>query len=241
MWHQYHQVHTTSSFRERWSKFVELTTKQQASPVFYQYVTDVMFKELITNHFPVESRPSTTQRDVSISNEERNAIRYAAGYTVRALRKKIEASSHPLKEELILALVELIGDDEDECQEASAEWIDLIDRGGLWHVSTETYMFFCAIEEELRRHLNVSAIKELSCGLKDQIKTAIVSSDDVGFYWRMLCTEAEEEEKEALLPMIADLWITIRGFSFARSWLEMFKQSSKKRTQRARALRKELN
>ena len=89
-------------------------------------------------------------------------------------------------------------------------------------------MFFCAIEEELRQTLKVSAVKELSGGLKDRIKSNILSSDDVKFYWCMLCTDAEEEAKEVLLPMIVDLWVTVRGFSFTRSWMEMFKQASKK-------------
>ena len=182
MWHQYHQVRTAKSFREKWSDFVKLSTEQQASPAFYQYVTDVIFKELIRRHCPVESCTTSTSRDTSLTNEEANAIRYAAGYTIRALRKKIEASSHALKEELVLAIMELVGDDdESEHQEASAEWVNLIDRGGLWHVSTETFMFFCAIEEELRRHLKMSAVKELSGGLKDRIRNAIITSDDVNF------------------------------------------------------------
>ena len=61
------------------------------------------------------------------------------------------------------------------------------------------------IEEELRQHLRVSAVKELSGGLKDHIRSSIIGSDDVNFHWCMLCTEAEEEEKEALLPMMVDL------------------------------------
>ena len=69
----------------------------------------------------------------------------------------------------------------------------------------------------------------------------ITGSDDVAFYWCMLCTEAEEEENEELLARIVDLWVTIRGFSFVRSWMEMFKQASKKGTQRAKALRKDLH
>ena len=102
-------------------------------------------------------------------------------------------------------------------------------------------MLFCAIEEELRQHLQVSVVKELSVGLKDCISSSIINNDDVKFYWSMLCTEAEEEEKAVLLPMIIDLWITIRGFSFARSWMEMYKQASKKGTQRAKALRKDIH
>ncbi len=117
--------------------------------------------------------------------------------------------------------------------------VSLVDRGGLWHVTNVTFMFFCAIEEVLRYHLTVSAISELSSGSKGAIMEAIVGNDDVAFFC-LACIEAEEEEKE-LLSRIIDLWVTIRGFSFARSWMEMYKQASKKGLQRAKALRKDLH
>ena len=58
--------------------------------------------------------------------------------------------------------------------------------------------------------------------------------------WSMLCTGAGDKEKDELLSRIVDLWFTIRGFSFARSWMEMFKQANRRGTHRAKALRKYL-
>jgi len=83
--------------------------------------------------------------------------------------------------------------------------VGLVDRGGLWHIKSGTFLLFCAIEEELRSFLKVSALKELSAGMKKAIVAAITGSDDVAFYWCMLCTEVEEEEKEELLARIVDL------------------------------------
>ena len=241
MWHQYHKVHTTKLFTKKWVDFILLSTSEPASPVFYQYVTDIVFRELIQAHFPVVGRPAPQRSSVIITNEEANVIRYAAGYTLRTLRKRIEKGSHPLKEEVVLAIMELVADNEDEEHEASAEWVSLVDRGGLWHITNATFMFFCAIEEVLRSYLKVSAIKELSSGRKSNIIDAIVGDDVVAFYWCLACVEAEEEEKKELLFRIVDLWVTIRGFSFARSWMEMYKQANKKGTQRVKALRKELH
>ena len=242
MWHQYPKVRTTQLFRKKWVDFVALSTSEPASPVFYQYVTDVVFKELIQAHFPVVSRPAT-QRSVTITNEEANVIRYAAGYTLRTVREKVEKESHPLKEEMVLAIMELVADEDedDDEQGRSTEWVSLVDRGGLWHVTNEAFVFFCAIEEVIRTHLTVSAINELSSGSKGAIVEAIIGSDDVAFFWCLACIEADEEEKKELLTRIIDLWVTIRGFSFARSWMEMYKQANKKGTQRAKPLRKDLH
>ncbi len=44
MWHQYHKVRTTQLFTKKWVDFVSLSTFEPVSPVFYQYVTDIVFK-----------------------------------------------------------------------------------------------------------------------------------------------------------------------------------------------------
>ena len=181
------------------SKFVLTCGKVSASPAFYQYATDIVFKELIQIYFPVASQP-IAQKSTTITNTEANVIRYAAGYTLRTLRRKIEASSHPLKEEMVSALMELVLDNKDDAveQEHATEWINLVDGGGLWHIKSGTFLFFCAIEEELHSYLTVSSVKELSAGMKHTITVTIIDSDNVAFYWCMLCTDAEEKEKKEL-------------------------------------------
>ncbi len=69
---------------------------------------------------------------------------------------------------------------------------------------------------------------------------SVTSDEDVLFYWTILAAEWEEEDEEALLPMVTELWITIRGFPFARSFLEIYKQANKKTVQKSKGLRKKL-
>ena len=54
----------------------------------------------------------------------------------------------------------------------------------------------------------------------------------------IIATEWEEQKENALLPMVVDLWITIRGFSFAKSFLEIYKQSNQETVQKSTGLRK---
>ena len=56
----------------------------------------------------------------------------------------------------------------------------------------------------------------------------------------LLHAEAEDETSKAVLQQIVDLYITIRGFGFASSCLEMYKQTQHKTTQKTRALHSEL-
>ena len=52
---------------------------------------------------------------------------------------------------------------------------------------------------------------------------------DVQFNWSMVAADWEEEEAQALLELVVDLWITIRGFSFTSTWI---KASVQGRTQK---------
>ena len=58
--------------------------------------------------------------------------------------------------------------------------------------------------------------------------------------WSMVAADWEEEEAQALLELVVDLWITIRGFSFASAWIEAFKAEHKKSVQKSKGVRKQL-
>ena len=130
MWGKYHQLRTSDAFQKLWENFLKTSQNDYNSdPIFYQYITTYMFRELIKKQFPAPSLPDSCNMQQCLTYEEKNALYYAAGYIPRALRKQLERSKHELKEELILCLHELTEDDgiDDESQ----DWIKKIDRGGL--------------------------------------------------------------------------------------------------------------
>ena len=58
--------------------------------------------------FPYTASAGNTKNN-ALSYEEENAIRYAAGYVIWSLTKKVGCSSHVLKQEILLCLKELTG------------------------------------------------------------------------------------------------------------------------------------
>ena len=49
--------------------------------------------------------------------------------------------------------------------------------------------------------------------------------NDVQFYWTLISQDIEKEDHAIeLLLDIADMWVKIRGFSLASSWLEEYKK-----------------
>ena len=99
MFGYFHEMRNSSSFLLLWMNlFCEiLGSKIKPSPIFYQYVTDVLFKEEVKRRFLVSTTVTESSPLPALDYQRRNAILYAAGYVVRHLSKRLERTSHPLK------------------------------------------------------------------------------------------------------------------------------------------------
>ena len=235
MWECYYKLRSSERFVTRWAQFLQASVGTEACPIFYQFVTDSIMEVLIKEHFPLEVACSE-QKLASLDYEEVNALRYTAGYVIRALRRKIERSAHPLMEELILCLVEM--EQNEGTEHESEEWTNAIDRGGLKHVSDMTYMLFVSMELELRQHLHDVSASEDS-GMKEKAMEKMLHNEDVLFYWSMISADWEEEG-DVLLQMIIEHWVTVCGFSHTSAFLEKYKQANKKTVQKSKGTRKNL-
>ena len=185
---------------------------------------DYIFKQLIALKYPVTGGESCAERSETLSYEELNGLQYAPGYVPRAIRKKVTKSGHPLREDLLVCLSQLKETD-DVGADDSQDWINAIDRGGLIHINNDTYELLLAMEKELRNHLK-SAEHQPGC------RCAI--------FWYLISSDWEESSAKALLEMIINEWVTLRGFSYASAWVEKFKVEHKKTTQKSKGIRKQL-
>jgi len=56
----------------------------------------------------------------------------------------------------------------------------------------------------------------------------IVDDDNVHFQWCLILTVIEDATaSQELLVLVVELWLTIRGFSYAAAYLEFYKQQTK--------------
>ena len=119
--------------------------------------------------------------------------------------------------------------------------MDRVNRGGLFIVSDLSYLLFEQLELNVRKLYHLSALDTSSslCS-RDEVREAVVGSDDVQFYWSQLSSDLDDDGCHQLLSMIVDLWITIHGFSFVRSFMEQYKQAHAVGTSKAKPLCKTL-
>ena len=117
----------------------------------------------------------------------------------------------------------------------STEWINLIDRGGLVHVNDACYQLFLAIEHATQQELQISKVGSMDDGFRSYLENTLSTDDDILFNWTTI-TGNETEREDVLLALIK-LWITTRGFSFAKAVMEKYRNDSKKTTTKSKGLR----
>ena len=239
LWRSFFILRSSSKFIKAWNDFL-LTAKVNPTPTLYQQLTSIMFRQEISKKMKMESTSTHAHTIQPLTDDEGNALRYTAGYICRHLRKQLERSNHEMKEELVLCLMELTKDKDSNPCNTDEEWTVQVDRGGLWYVKNTTYLLFVAIEEEVRK-----CLKQLQAGSghKSAIIKRVVESEEVEFYWLIAQADfdvGDEEVYQLLLQKVVELFITVRGYSYASNLMEKHKQAMAKGTQRAKALRREL-
>ena len=92
-------------------------------------------------------------------------------------------------------------------------------------MNDETLTFFIAVEKVTRTYLPKYCSNNYE-NTKDVLIKVITEDIDVQFYWTLISQDIDEEEDAVrLLKEIVTLWITIRGFSQASTWLEEYKKA----------------
>jgi len=237
LWQSFFTVRSSEEFIKLWKDFLATANVSQ-TPTLYQHLTTLIFNKEISKAAKVEAQSSGAMEP--LTDNERNALRYTAGYVCRHLRKQLERCSHEMKEELVLCLMELTTKKDSAASNIDEEWTVRVDRGGLWYIKNTTYLLFVAIEEEVRK-----CLKQLLTGSvhRSAILKKVIESENVQFYWLIAQADfavGDDETYQLLLYRIVELYVTVRGFSYASNLMEEHKKTTAKGTQRAKALRREL-
>ena len=242
----YHKLASSTSFKNDWERFLLESISKPASPAFFQFISDTLFGQAIKEHFELPKTVSGVAYPQKLTDLEEKALRYVAGYVIRKVKNKIEKSSvkmHPHKDDMVLFMSsELSGDEWFESTETE-EWVNAVDRGGLWHVTDNVYTLFYIAEVEIKSILRRDILKaglHADDSLKEKLMHVILGNEDLQFVWSTISTTIDNEIGGTILKMVVELYTTVRGFAFASACLELYKQRMKKGTQKSQAMRKTL-
>lgn len=79
-------------------------------------------------------------------------------------------------------------------------------------------MLFQEMELLVRKVFNKEGKLKDVTNLRDRVKESVLQDESIQFHWCMLTTDIEDDNAKILLTRIADLFITVRGFSFTKSF-----------------------
>ena len=70
---KYYQLCSSDDFCLSWSNFIRESIKEEACPIFYQFLTDAVFEEVVIHHFAIED---TADKEITsyFTYEELNAL-----------------------------------------------------------------------------------------------------------------------------------------------------------------------
>ena len=226
MWRSFQTIRTSDTFVKDWKVIILQSVNLKAFPAFYQFVTDYIFTELIKLEFSIQRGEDDTESSMRpLTEEEQCALRYVA----------TETGSHTQNEEMMFLLMEFAGDALNNSE--SEKWVEGINRGGLCTISDQAYNVFVMIEDIVRKHFTLSS--NMIEGASTCIET-ILCNNDLLFEWSIIGAEVEEEVSKLILKEMIQLYVTVRGFGFASSCLELYKQAQQKTMSKTRAMRSEL-
>ena len=115
----------------------------------------------------------------------------------------------------------------------------MIDRGGLRHVRESTFQVFFALEDGVQQYLSQLTSPSSHPSIKEFI-SRLVMNYDVQLCWHIATAAFEVDDIDLSNSLLVELYVTIRGFSYANGWIEQYKQTHKWSTQRSKGLRKKL-
>ena len=181
--------------------------------------------------------PATPTPPVRMLADEENAVQYASGYILMKLMKKLEKRKGMKAVRFRECLADLsVSGNDSSFYLYTLEWFNAINRGKLYHVHDNAFLFFRAVEVKTQQllpgHLQQPSSK------KEDLLQKITSDRLVLSSWDVIATGIEDAAE--LLAMVVDLWVTIRGFSLTSKWLEEYKLAKHKTLQKSKPLRDEL-
>lgn len=199
----------------------------------------MIVERLFTRQSEVEL-PTCQSFTQDFSVIEENAIYYAAGYTLRKLIRKYNQMDNCKSKEFVDILNDMLGEDQVSI-EANTTYMDYIkvwtkinDRGGLIHVSLDTFRCFKAIEIVTYDLISKGSTKE-------EVITQVFVNENVRLHWTLICDLHDDSKSMELLQDVIGVWFTIRGFSIAGKLFEDYKKVTKTNVRGKKGLRKELH
>ena len=257
IWSDFHKVRldTSGPMHSGWVELLRslrMITSAEYDPLLEQSLYSELYGVLVAEYFRSPSMSSqsahpsvqTATAPTQFTTDELNAMRYACGYVPYKLLKKYDNKTGEMYSQYVQCLGDMAVEGEEDFLGYTRKWLDQVNRGGLFPLNEKAFALFIEIEKCVRLLLPQHIIRGDSdkATFKRCVLEKIVKNEDVQFNWLLLSQDIDDvAHAEHLLTEIVNLWVTIRGYSIAASWMAEYKKNARKTTQKSTGLRKSIS
>ncbi|XP_078686639.1 uncharacterized protein LOC144919218 [Branchiostoma floridae x Branchiostoma belcheri] len=231
MFAEYYQLCSSDGYYSLWDSFMASCGKTQCD-LLYQFVTRNVFEALIRKKHSVDAPCSSaaSNLDLTMSNNEEQVLRYIAGYIPHALLRRYRRFSNKTAKLYVAVLqqwkVSSVTHTHTTFLKYTKGWVDAVNRGGLFLVSDEVYVFFRVVEKVVRSTANFDRLSTgKPTGIKEDIMKNLESNFLVNKYWCSLASSITEEKTSiALLETVLSYYVSLRCRAFADAYVLVTRQ-----------------
>ena len=254
VWSAFHALRLRQDILREWTTFITAnnisSVHNQDHEMALQVLLDRMLKHIMAKQAMAATAVDCAKEVSPLTFCESNAVRYMAGYVaVKLLRKYRRGSRNAtlnIKYRLFVNTLQRMkaaqqpAGDPDSPLNYSTLWLEYIDRGGLYHIGDDVFHLIHSIEMVTRQHFNFSNIKTCVPGtsISETIRDQVLNTRNIVTCWEQIANNIPSKYEKyslELLGKITDLWITIRGHSFAKGWNAKFERKYKRGTRKTLA------
>lgn len=210
----------------------------QSATFVYQHMLRKLLQSSIkfkTDMLRKTHEPVIVNRELQIKEEQ--SVRYVAGYILYSI-KKIVKHKKSLEAKATIEILkswssnDIPDSDEDidkqSLLEYTQKWLSLVNRGGLFLVNDEFYLFIKEIEIVVRSIFNAEFIATY-CGedLRSKLIEKLEYNTSIEMSWEALVKEVPHKKLAERLKMkIFEKWVNIRGHAFAKTWVQVLRREA---------------
>ena len=166
----------SDKLQKKWKAFCDAVSLEM-KPLFWQYITEEVFKKILQVKIKAISSTDILGEDVNVHDqdeltfEEKNAVNYIGGYIIKQLHTKVVTRKN------LVDSLQLLQSDLPTGLESS-QWTKTVDRGGLTHIND---LCLIAIEKVYKSCISGQDASQLN-DIKSTITDKVLHDVDVKFY-----------------------------------------------------------
>ena len=192
--------------------------------------------EISLNQWSMSIKKDVAVIDIKLTDREENILRYVAGFIPYSL-KKIFSKIDTLEAKSVLQVIEAWRAPSDKGNVVTAisflnytrKWVEEKNKGGLFTVNDEFYIFICRLENIARTVFNKDLTETYQDeDLRDVLTPKMLESKLFNEAWERLYRNIDNPAlTKALFRLIINKWVNIRANAFAEAYVNIVKTKYK--------------